>query len=341
MNFNQIKTAVTSVLNGSGQVMFQQNVWTGLLFLAGIFWGSYECHTPQVAWGAVVGLIASTVAGYLTEPDKTAGKEGLWGFNGILVGCAFPTFLDNTWLMWAAMIFCAMFSTWVRTGLNNVMAPSKVNSLTFPFVMLTWIFLLASRIMDGIAPASLSEPELTEHFNFVLDTSFGSLVVYWLKGISQVFLIDSWVTGIFFLAALAVNSRWAALWAAIGSALSLAMALLFKADASDITVGLFGFSPVLTAIAIGCTFNKPNIKSAVWTIVAIIATVFVQAGMDMFFQPFGLPTLTGPFCVTTWLFLLPLYKFSVPAPKHNEWHSQWETFVDDLRRDEHDIDNRK
>jgi urea transporter len=341
MNFNQIKTAVTSVLNGSGQVMFQQNVWTGLLFLAGIFWGSYECHTPQVAWGAVVGLIVSTVAGYLTEPDKTAGKEGLWGFNGILVGCAFPTFLDNTWLMWAAMIFCAMLSTWVRTGLNNVMAPSKVNSLTFPFVMLTWIFLLASRIMDGIAPASLSEPELTEHFNFVLDTSFGSLVVYWLKGISQVFLIDSWVTGIFFLAALAVNSRWAALWAAIGSALSLAMALLFKADASDITAGLFGFSPVLTAIAIGCTFNKPNIKSAVWTLVAIIATVFVQAGMDMFFQPFGLPTLTGPFCVTTWLFLLPLYKFSVPAPKHNEWHSQWETFVDDLRRDEHDIDNRK
>lgn len=341
MNFNQIKTAATSVLNGSGQVMFQQNVWTGLLFLAGIFWGSYECHTPQVAWGAVVGLIASTVAGYLTEPDKTAGKEGLWGFNGILVGCAFPTFLDNTWLMWAAMIFCAMLSTWVRTGLNNVMAPSKVNSLTFPFVMLTWIFLLASRIMDGIAPASLSEPELTEHFNFVLDTSFGSLVVYWLKGISQVFLIDSWVTGIFFLAALAVNSRWAALWAAIGSALSLAMALMFKADASDITAGLFGFSPVLTAIAIGCTFNKPNIKSAVWTIVAIIATVFVQAGMDMFFQPFGLPTLTGPFCVTTWLFLLPLYKFSVPAPKHNEWHSQWETFVDDLRRDEHDIDNRK
>lgn len=341
MNFNQIKTAVTSALNGSGQVMFQQNVWTGLLFLAGIFWGSYECHTPQVAWGAVVGLIASTVAGYLTEPDKTAGKEGLWGFNGILVGCAFPTFLDNTWLMWAAMIFCAMLSTWVRTGLNNVMAPSKVNSLTFPFVMLTWIFLLASRIMDGIAPASLSEPELTEHFNFVLDTSFGSLVVYWLKGISQVFLIDSWVTGIFFLAALAVNSRWAALWAAIGSALSLAMALLFKADASDITAGLFGFSPVLTAIAIGCTFNKPNIKSAVWTLVAIIATVFVQAGMDMFFQPFGLPTLTGPFCVTTWLFLLPLYKFSVPAPKHNEWHSQWETFVDDLRRDEHDINNRK
>ena len=119
------------------------------------------------------------------------------------------------------------------------------------------------------------------------------------------------------------------------------MAIMSRADAPDTANGLFGFSPVLTAIAIGCTFNTPNIKSAVWTIVAVIATVFIQAGMDMYFQPFGLPTLTGPFCVTTWLFLLPLYKFSVPASKHDEWHSEWDSFVDDLRRDERELDGKE
>ncbi|MEI3553949.1 MAG: urea transporter [Alistipes senegalensis] len=50
---------------------------------------------------------------------------------------------------------------------------------------------------------------------------FGDLAVYWLKGIGQVFLIDSWVTGIWFLAGLFLCSRWAALWAAIRSALAL------------------------------------------------------------------------------------------------------------------------
>lgn len=334
MNFSEIKKTTSAVLDGAGQVMFQQSPWTSLLFLAGIFWGSYECHLPQVAWGAVVGLIASTLAGYITERGSSAGSQGLWGFNGILVGCAFPTFLTNSWQMWIALIFCSMLTTWVRTGFNKVMAPWKVNSLTFPFVMLTWIFLLAARIFDAIDPVSLSDPQITAHFDYALDTSFGSLVVYWLKGIAQVFLVDSWVTGIFFLVGLALCSRWAAVWAAVGSAISLAIAIIFKADAADISAGLFGFSPVLTAIAIGCTFYKPNIKSTLWAIAAIVATVFVQAGMDMFFMPFGLPTLTGPFCLTTWLFLLPLYKFVVPEEKHAEWSSEWQNFVNDLRHEE-------
>ncbi len=331
MKDSKAMTTVTSILDGAGQVMFQQSAWTGLLFLAGIFWGAYECHTPAVAWGALVALIASTIAGALLEPNAKAGTAGLWGFNGILVGCAFPTFLGDTWLMWAAMIFCAMLSTWVRTALNNLLAPFKVNSFTFPFVLLTWFFLLASRMLDGIAPVSLSTPELIEHVNPELSTSFGDLVVYWLKGVSQVFLINSWVTGIFFLVGLALCSRWAAFWAAMGSAISLALAILFKADGADIANGLYGFSPVLTAIAIGCTFYKPNIKSAAWAVVAIIATFFIQAAMDAMMVPFGLPTLTGPFCVATWLFLLPLYKFDKGGDMHSEWDSEWDSFVARLR----------
>lgn len=324
--------AVRSTLRGGGQVMFQQSAWTGLFFLAGIFWGAYECHTPLVAYGVVVGLIASTIAGLFTAPSRTPGEAGLWGFNGILVGCAFPTFLSSSWQMWTALIFCSMLTTWVRAGLNNVMAPWKINSLTFPFVLLTWIFLLASRIMDGMAPDALSVPSLTEHFSTTLDTSFGSLVQYWLKGISQVFLINSWVTGIFFIVGLAICSRWAAFWAAAGSAISLAVAIAFKADAADIAGGLFGFSPVLTAIALGCTFYKPGVKTAIWTVVGVIATVFVQAGMDVYFAPFGLPTLTGPFCITTWLFLLPLFKLNPQTPPtHTEWDSEWDRFVSRLR----------
>lgn len=325
---------IRTLLRGAGQVMFQQSAWTGLLFLAGIFWGAYECHTPAVAWGAVVGLAASTFAGFIVGQPPKFGEEGLWGFNGILVGCAFPTFLDNTWLMWAAMIFCAMSTTWVRKAFNNVMAPWKVNSLTFPFVFMTWVFLLAARIMQGLDPVGLSTPELSESFHYVIDTSFGSLVVYWLKGIAQVFLTDSWVTGIFFIVGLALCSRWAAFWAMAGSAISLALALLLKASPHDIANGLFGFSPVLTAIALGCTFYHPNVKTALWTILGVVATVFVQAAMDVFFTPYGIPTLTGPFCITTWLFLLPVYKFnSIENRVENEWHSGWSDFSRDISED--------
>ena len=312
MNEKTIITPFKATFTGIGQVMFQQSFWTGLVFLAGIFWGSYECNLPQVAWGALVGAVAATLTGYIVRPDSPDIEAGLDGFNGTLVGCAFPTFLTNDWQMWIALVFCSAITVWVRIGFNNVMAPWKVNSLTFPFVFMTWIFLFASRMMNGIesAPAGLSTPEFSQQFTFGLDCSFGDLVVYWLKGISQVFLINSWVTGIFFLVALALCSRWAALWAAVASALSLFVAIVFEANPHDIANGLFGFSPVLTGIAVGCTFYKPCLRSAVWTLLAIVATVFVQAGMDAFFTPFGLPTLTGPFCITTWLFLLPCFKLT-------------------------------
>ncbi len=81
-----LSVSVRSTLRGAGQVMFQQSAWTGLLFLAGIFWGAYECHTPAVAWGAVVGLVASTIAGMILNENFNDGIDGPWGFNGILVG---------------------------------------------------------------------------------------------------------------------------------------------------------------------------------------------------------------------------------------------------------------
>ena len=317
---NSFVDAVKYTLRGSGQVMFQESAWTGLLFLIGIFWGSYECGVPQVGWGAAVGLIVSTLAGYILPGDASQGSQGLYGFNGILVGCAFPTFLPDTWIMWAALVLCAMATTWVRTGFNNVMAPWKVNSLTFPFVFMTWMFLFAARELSALEPTTLSTASLTATLSGTLDTSFGHLVAYWLKGISQVFLVNSWVTGIFFLVGLALCSRAAAIWAAIGSAEALALAILFRADPASIASGLFGFSPVLTAIALGCTFYKVNVRSAIWTIVGVAVTFFIQAGMDAVMVPYGLPTLTGPFCIATWLFLLP--RFSFDSTKETD-HSFW------------------
>lgn len=313
---------IRAILRGSGQVMFQGNAWTGLLFLCGIFWGAYQEGQGVVAWGAVIGVVVSTITGYVLRQPIHDGTEGLWGFNGILVGCAFPTFLSNTPLMWFALIICSMLTTWVRTGFNNVMAPWKTNSFTFPFVFTSWLFLFAARMLQGMPPEYMSTPELAAHLSTTIDLSFGSLVIYWLKGVAQVFLINSWVTGVFFLIALFISSRWAALWAAVGSALSLAIVLLYKGPGIDIANGLYGFSPVLTAIALGCTFYRPNWKSSIWALLGIIVTVFIQAGMDAMMLPFGMPTFTAPFCLATWLFLLPLYKFDEKEPDHSNWHKK-------------------
>lgn len=241
---------VKILLRGTGQVMFQNSAWTGLLFMIGIFWGAYIEGQGLVGWGALLGVIVSTVTGYLLGFPAKDGEQGLWGFNGVLVGCAFPTFMGNTVWMWLALVLCAALTTWVRAGFNNVMAPWKVNSFTFPFVFCTWMFLLAARAMHGLPTTHMADPALPAAFSSFESIRFVDLVVYWLKGIGQVFLINSWVTGICFLVGLFLCSRWAALWAAIGSALALLVVIAMKASGSDISDGLYGYSPVLTAIAL-------------------------------------------------------------------------------------------
>jgi urea transporter len=141
--------------------------------------------------------------------------------------------------------------------------------------------------------------------------------------VGQIFLIDSWITGLFFVVGLAISNPWSALWALIGSAVGTYGALLYGASQVAVESGLYGFSPALTAIALGCTFYHPSWRSALWALLGTIATLFTQAAMNVFLEPLGLPALTAPFCITTWLFLLPLLRLDGKKDAdHTHWHKK-------------------
>lgn len=310
---------VKILLRGAGQVMFQGNAWTGLLFIAGIFWGAYEAGTPMVAWGAMLGLMVSTATGYIFSLPADEGQQGLWGFNGVLVGCAFPTFLGSTIVMWLSLALCAALTVWLREGMNRVMRRWRINSLTLPFVLSTWLFLLAARAMYGLDASHMATPVLPDHITTGGYLYLSEAVVYWLRGVSQVFLIDSWVTGLLFLIGLLIASRWAALWAAAGSALAIVVASAFGASGYAIEHGLYGFSAVLTAIALATVFYRPGWRSALWAMVGVVVTVVSQAAMNVMLDPFGLATLTAPFCVSTLALLLPMFRFGAGKTDHSHW----------------------
>jgi urea transporter len=143
----------------------------------------------------------------------------------------------------------------------------------------------------------------------------GLLATSMLKGVSQVFLIGNWVSGVIILIALAVNSRWAAALAAGGTVIATLLAIGFGAGATAIGAGLYGFSAVLTAIALGCVFYQPSGPVLLYTLVGTVLTVFVQAALNTALAPVGVPTFTAPFVLATWLFLLPKRDL-VPTPQH-------------------------
>ncbi len=321
-------------IRGAGQVMFQANTLCGLLFLIGIFWGSWIEQEIEVAWGGLAGLLAATLTGHLFSLNHEEGDTGLWGFNGILVGCATMTFLKSSPLSWCVLILCACASVWLREGMNRAMAQWRINSLTMPFVLLTWMALLAARNLEGLTIEGLSQPTLPHPLSPAVNTGPIHLLIYWLRGISQVFLINNWISGLLFLIGLLFSNGWSAFWAAFASALSLALALLFEASGAAVSTGLYSFSAVLTGIALGSIFYHPNWRSALWCILGIGLTFLMQAALDTLLVPWGIPSLTAPFCLTTWLFLLPLFKLDRPTGSqrsahtdvdHSDWHTRRKT----------------
>jgi urea transporter len=301
-------------LRGAGQVMFQNNPVTGLLIIVAVFVGAFGEHLPQVGIGAVAGLIVGTLTAMALHVDQPSLRQGTFGFSPLLTGVAVSTFLPDKPLMWVYLVIGAAVTTVVTLALSNVLKNWGVPASTFPFVLTSWFLMLGAYHFFRLGVGSLGPPALPKagpagHMSLAFDPLVPSMI----RGVSQVFLIGNWAAGLIILAALAISSRWAALWAAVGAVVATLIAIGFGASAPHVDLGLYGFSAVLTAIALGCTFLRPSVPVAIYALLGIVFTVFIQAALNTALAPIGIPSFTAPFVFTLWLFLLPNRDFA-PTP---------------------------
>jgi len=299
-------------LRGAGQVMFQNHPFTGLLFIAAIAWGALAADAGAVLFGGLLGLVVATLTAFWLRVDAEGLEAGLYGYNGLLVGLALPTFLVPAPMLWAYVVLGAAVSVVAMLGTVNVTKTWRVSALTFPFVLTTWLLLLAAFAFAGLGndvPPFAGEIEpLEPAASNPLDLA--AFISGIFNSISQVFLKGNAVSALLFLAGLAVSSVAAAGFAVAGAVLAVTTAHLLGAESELISAGLLGFSPVLTAIALGTVFHPPSPRVAVYAVVGTVFTVIVQAAMNVAFAPLGIPALTAPFVLASWLFLLPQQHFA-------------------------------
>ena len=298
-------------LRGIGQVMFQDNPLSGLLFFLAIAWGSYAAGMPQVAIGGLVAVVAGTLAAQWLHVDADGLAAGLYGYNAYLVGLALGTFLAVSPLWWVYVALGGAVSVVATLAIANLFKTWGVAALTAPFVLTAWLMLLATYAFSAIDGSGL--PMATEVAPLdpaaANPLAFGDFVTGVFKSVSQVFLKASVLAALLLLAGLAVNSIAAAAFAVGGAMVAVVTAHFLGAESDLVTGGLMGFSPVLTAIALGAVFYKPSLRVAIYALVGTMFTVIVQGAMNVALTPFGIPTLTAPFVLASWLFLLPRQHF--------------------------------
>jgi len=258
-----------------------------------------------------VAVVAATLAAQWLRVDAADLAAGLYGYNAYLVGLAFGTFLAVSPLWWGYVVLGGAVSVVATRGTANVFKTWGVAALTAPFVLTAWLFMLATYAFAAIEGGGL--PMAAEVVPLdpaaANPLAFGDFVQGVLKSIAQVFLKASIVAALLLLAGLAVNSIAAAAFAVGGAIVAVATAHALGAESDLITGGLMGFSPVLTAVALGAVFYKPGFRVALYALVATVFTVIVQGALNVAVTPFGIPTLTAPFVLASWFFLLPRQHF--------------------------------
>ena len=198
-------------------------------------------------------------------------------------------------------------------------------TLTTPFVLTAWLLLFAVYQFDFLHPTELIAPATLHPGAAVqtdlreLATGSGGLTAANLahglfRGVGEVMFEDNLLTRVIFLIAILVNSRISAAFAVLGSLVALLTALALGANGFLIYHGLYGFNAVLCAIALGGLFYVLTWKSAIYALLAAMFSVIAFAAIAVLLAPIGMPALTAPFVLTTWLFLWPKAGFRALEP---------------------------
>ncbi|HKV78780.1 MAG TPA: urea transporter [Candidatus Sulfotelmatobacter sp.] len=236
---------VDAVLRGIGQVMLQNNSFTGLLFLAGIFYNSTLC-----GFAVILGTGASTLVAMLFAANRCKVRDGLFGFNGALVAVALASFLHSNVVTWVYIIFAAAVTTVLMAAMLRWLESWKISPLTAPFVLTALCFLPAYTFFGRLHPTyvlpTAGLPKATTVIGIVgTSTLIGGL----LNGVAQVFLQANMITDVLFAVGLLISSRRAFVAALVGSFVGLLVAWAMGALEPAMHSGVFGFNSVLTAIA--------------------------------------------------------------------------------------------
>ncbi|MCY8573430.1 urea transporter [Bacillus haynesii] len=288
---------ITASLKGISQVILIENVMTGFLILTAITIFSYYLGII-----ALLSAIIGTLVGKLGAADEKIINQGLLGYNSVLTGMALASFLTGPYMWLVALIGSAVAAIFTA-AMMHVTKRTEVPILTFPFVILTWFILLASYKLTGIRLSSALIPQDLTHWKLKIAGEV-NLMDGIFHGIGQVFFLNNTVSGILIFLAVFWAGRKLGLYAVIGNAVAIIIAFLLGGERSLITLGLYGYNAILTILAVSAVFKSEHNRFAFLSgIISACLTVPITAGLSTYLLPYGLPVLTMPFVLCSWLFL--------------------------------------
>ena len=262
---------------GFSQVFLLQSPLSGVLILAGLF-----CNSWQLALLALLGCLVSRAVASLWRDTKSEIADGLYGFNGTLVGIAIGVYWEISWLSILLLVIGAALSTWLARAFRRY---AQLPGLTAPFIIAVWALLLVSLLAPQGVGLLDSATQLEEGLPLwrMLGVALGDSV-------GQVMFQANVLTGVLFFLAIAWESRRKALYALLGALVPM-LVIPFVPEAVW-REGLLGYNAVLCAIYWAGTGERRLLYALLSVVLSVLLELLALYA--------GLIPLTAPFVLSVW-----------------------------------------
>ncbi|WP_308556129.1 urea transporter [uncultured Porphyromonas sp.] len=272
--FQEIKT----LLLGFSQVFLLQSALSGALILAGLF-----CNSWQLALLALLGCLVSRSVASLWRDTKSEIADGLYGFNGTLVGIAIGVYWEISWLSILLLVVGAALSTWLARAFRR---HAQLPGLTAPFIIAVWVLLLLSMLAPQGVGLLDSVAQLEEGLS-----QWRMLGVALGDSVGQVMFQANVLTGVLFFLAIAWESRRKALYTLLG--VLIPMLVIPFVPETVWREGLLGYNAVLCAIY----WSGTSERRLLYAVVSVVLSVL----LELLALYAGLIPLTAPFVLSVWI----------------------------------------
>ncbi|MEO1771997.1 urea transporter [Candidatus Enterococcus ferrettii] len=252
----------------------------------------------QLAALALSSCLFANLTAHLLQVENDQIKRGLMGFSPVLVGIAAGTFVEG-WVAWPIALVGSVLCVLMTLVINHLFRQQGLPGLTFPFILITWLFLLISFNSRWIITSRIARLPQTLSITGML-----TLPDIFIKGGGEIFLLDNVVSSLLILAAIFIaNIRWGALTiGAIG--FSLTGAFILGGNLDTLSLGLHSYNCILTFLALDLFLEK---KDSHWILLMFltggILTICFDFALPTLLGIAGLPVLTFSFVLATWFVL--------------------------------------
>jgi urea transporter len=281
-----------SFLLSYSQILFSKDRWVGVMILA-----ATAVHRDLFFCGLIAVCLANGFALFL-HLSKNAIKKGMFGYNGLMIGLAFPSLFKINAPLLVIFVMAVFATTLVTAALHAALGYYfNLPVLTLPFLIVMYLVLAAFPSIYGMA----WNKQWTAFNAFTF--SMPELVEAYFKSLGAIFFTPNVLSGVIIFISLLIFSRIATLLSLVGYAIGVGLIYwVFNFPSEHLYLSI-GFNFILTAIAMGGIWFVPHTTSFLFAGGAVLLCAVILAGTANLFYFFGLPVLILPFNLTILILL--------------------------------------